>query len=42
MSLTTKRPDINSFKELAEDPNYQLTNLKGTDTELMFLVNIIL
>ena len=42
MSLTSKRPDINSFKELAEDPYYQLSNLKGTDIEVMFLVNIIL
>ena len=40
MSLTSQRPDINSLKDLATDPNYQLTNLKGTDTELMFLVTI--
>lgn len=38
MSLTSQRPDINSLKDLATDPSYQLTTLKGTDTELMFLV----
>ena len=40
MSLTSQRPDINSLKDLATDPNYQLTNLKGTFTERMFMVNI--
>jgi len=40
MSLTTKRPDINSFEELANDPDYRLTNFKGTYIETMFLVHI--
>lgn len=40
MSLTSKRPDINSFKDLANDPNYQLTVLKGAIPEHIFLVMI--
>ncbi len=38
MSLTSKRPDISSFKDLATDFNKQLTNLKGTFTERLFMV----
>ena len=38
MSLTSKGPDISSFKDLATDSNYQLTNLKGTFTERLFMV----
>ena len=40
MSLTSQRPDINSFKDLATDPGYQPTTIKGTFTERIFLVNI--
>jgi len=41
MSLTSQRPDINSFKELADDSNYKLTVLKGAVPEHIFLVIIV-
>jgi len=38
MSLTFQRPDINTFEELATNPNYQMTTFKGTTAEVVFLV----
>jgi len=38
MSLTFQRPEINSFRELAANPNYQLVTLEGSNAEIIFLV----
>lgn len=40
MSLTSKRPDLSSFKDLATVSNYQLTDLKRTFTERLFYGNV--
>ena len=34
MSITYQRPDINSFKDLANNPNYEATILKGSISEI--------
>jgi len=38
MSLTFQRPEINSFRELAAKPNYQLGTLESSNAEVLFLV----
>ena len=38
MSLTFQRPDINSFQDLADNPNYQLITIGGTIGETVLLV----
>ncbi len=38
MSLTFQRPEINSFRDLAANPNYQLVTLEGSLAEIIFLV----
>ena len=38
MSITYQRPDINSFKDLAHNPNYEATILKGSISEIDILV----
>jgi len=38
MSTTYQRPDINSFKDLANNPNYQATIVKGSLSEIDILV----
>ncbi len=42
MSLTYQRPEINTFQDLATNPNYQLTTFKGSTAEVIFLVTILL
>lgn len=39
MSLTFQRPEINTFRELADNPNYQLATLEGSLAEVIFLVH---
>lgn len=38
MSLTYQRPEINTFQDLATNPNYQMTTFKGSTAEIIFLV----
>ena len=38
MSITYQRPEINSFKDLANNPNYQATIQKGSIGEIDILV----
>lgn len=39
MSLRFQRPDISTFEDLANNPNYQLTTVKGGIAERIFLVS---
>jgi len=38
MSLTYQRPDVNTFKGLATDPNYKPITYQGISIEFMILV----
>ena len=38
MSLRFQRPDVSTFQDLAINPNYQPTTLKGGIAERIFLV----
>ena len=38
MSITYQRPEINSFKDLANNPNYQATIKKGSISEIDIMV----
>lgn len=40
LSLTFQRPEINSFRDLATNPNYQLATLEGSMPENIFMVII--
>lgn len=41
MSLTIQRPEINTLKDVATNPNYQPVVHKGATAESMFLVCIL-
>ena len=40
MSVTYQRPDINSFSDVANNPDYNVTTLKGIISETEILVSL--
>ena len=41
MSLRFQRPDVSTFKDVANNPHYQPTNVKAAAAEFIFLVLIL-
>ena len=41
MSLIFQRPDINSFRDLAESPNYLPATVEGATADIIFLVRAL-